>query len=83
MLVCGDHVEKRKPDPEPYHLALELANRLEGGDADGAGKLRPEDCLVVEDSDSGASAARAAGMRLRRVESPTQLLEVLERELST
>ena len=82
VLVCGDHVDKRKPDPEPYRLALELVNRARAVDAHGAGKLHPEDCLVVEDSDSGATAARAAGMRLRRVESPAQLVRVLEQELS-
>ena len=80
VLVCGEHVSKRKPDPEPYHLALKLANRLAA--AGGAGKIHPQDSLVVEDSESGAAAARAAGMRLRRVESPSQLVDTLARELS-
>lgn len=83
LLVCGDHVAKRKPDPEPYRLALDLANVARSQRTPGTAGLRPEDCLVVEDSDSGAHAARAAGMKLRRVESPGQLLGVLERELST
>ena len=79
VLVCGEHVSKRKPDPEPYHLALTLANRLAA--TGGAGKMRAQDCLVVEDSDSGAAAAHAAGMRLRRVGSPSQLVVTLAHEL--
>ena len=83
LLVCGDHVSKRKPDPEPYLLALELANTLAPAGVPEARKILAEDCVVVEDSDSGATAAIAAGMRLRRVESPAQLISVLDQELST
>jgi HAD superfamily hydrolase (TIGR01509 family) len=40
-----------KPDPEPYRLAV---SRL---------GLAPEACLVIEDSERGLCAARAAGLR--------------------
>jgi sugar-phosphatase len=50
LLVCGDEIERGKPDPECY---LEAARRL------GAA---PADCLVVEDSRAGIAAGLAAGM---------------------
>jgi HAD superfamily hydrolase (TIGR01509 family) len=40
-----------KPDPEPYRLALKRSG------------CRPEECLVVEDSERGLQAALAAGVR--------------------
>lgn len=40
-----------KPDPEPYLTALARS------------RLRPEQCLVVEDSERGVAAARGAGIR--------------------
>jgi HAD superfamily hydrolase (TIGR01509 family) len=49
-IVCGDDVQRGKPDPEPYLLA---ARRL------GAA---PESCLAFEDAPEGIAAALAAGM---------------------
>lgn len=49
ITVCGDEVEVRKPDPEPYRAA---AAKL-GVDI--------ERCVVLEDSVSGVSSALAAG----------------------
>ena len=40
-----------KPDPEPYRLAVTRSG------------FRPEECLVVEDSERGLRAAFAAGIR--------------------
>lgn len=40
-----------KPDPEPYRLAIQRSG------------CRPEECLVVEDSERGLQAAVAAGLR--------------------
>lgn len=51
LILAGDIVSKKKPDPEIYNLAKERLG-LEGGD-----------CVVVEDSRNGLLAARAAGMR--------------------
>ena len=48
--VCGDEVRRAKPDPDPYLRAAELLG------------VAPAECLVIEDSPTGARAAAAAGM---------------------
>ena len=48
-LVIGDECERPKPDPCPY---LTACKRLE---------VKPDDCIVFEDSPSGARAGVAAG----------------------
>jgi HAD superfamily hydrolase (TIGR01509 family) len=50
-VVTGDDVSLSKPDPEGF---LMLAERL---------GLKPEECLVFEDSVAGLRGAKAAGMR--------------------
>ena len=50
IILAGDVVSKKKPDPEIYHLVLQHLGH------------RPEDCVVVEDSRNGFLAAQAAGM---------------------
>jgi HAD superfamily hydrolase (TIGR01509 family) len=57
-IVCGDDVERGKPDPEPYLLA---ANRL---------GVAPQACLVFEDAPEGIRAALAAGMTVVDVVEP-------------
>jgi len=52
FVLAGDVVSKKKPDPEIYLLALQETG------------LRPEECLVIEDSRNGVLAARAAGMHV-------------------
>jgi beta-phosphoglucomutase len=52
-IVGADDVSHGKPDPEPYLTAM---GRLT------VPGLRPDDCLVFEDSVPGILAARAAGM---------------------
>jgi beta-phosphoglucomutase len=54
-IVGADDVSRGKPHPEPYLTAMA---RLEPR----APRLRPEECLVFEDSMPGIAAARAAGM---------------------
>lgn len=49
--VCRNDVRHGKPDPEPYLRAAWLL------------QVEPHECLVVEDSATGAAAALAAGMR--------------------
>ena len=54
-IVGADDVSRGKPHPEPYLTAMtRLHHRVPG--------LRPEECLVFEDSMPGIAAARAAGM---------------------
>lgn len=52
VLATRDDVRRVKPDPELYALAAERLG------------LRAEDCLAVEDSFNGATAAVAAGCRV-------------------
>lgn len=49
-ILAGDVVSKKKPDPEIYNLALKTL------------VLKPDECVVVEDSRNGLLAAKAAGM---------------------
>lgn len=49
-LFTAEQVERPKPDPAVYHFAARELN------------CAPQDCLVVEDSVSGVTAATAAGM---------------------
>ena len=51
IVLAGDVVKNKKPDPEIYNLAL---SRLD---------LQPEECFVVEDSKNGVKAAKAASMK--------------------
>ncbi len=50
FVLAGDIVNKKKPDPEIYQLALQKTG------------LKPENCLVIEDSRNGLLAAKGAGM---------------------
>jgi HAD superfamily hydrolase (TIGR01509 family) len=50
FVLAGDMVNKKKPDPEIYNMALAKTG------------LKPEECLVIEDSRNGVLAAKAAGM---------------------
>ncbi len=50
--ITSDKVSKGKPDPEPYRKGAELLG------------LDPLDCLVIEDSASGARAGKAAGCKV-------------------
>jgi len=52
FVLAGDIVSKKKPDPAIYLLALEKTG------------LKPEECIVVEDSRNGVLAAKAAGMHV-------------------
>ncbi|MDQ4069077.1 MAG: HAD-IA family hydrolase [Actinomycetota bacterium] len=51
VVVAGDDVENRKPDPEVFNVALEKL-----------GLEAPDGVVVVEDSAEGVSAAKAAGL---------------------
>ena len=48
-LVTADHVTRGKPHPEPFLAGAALLG------------VEPSDCVVFEDSSSGAEAGRAAG----------------------
>lgn len=50
VVVGGDEVSANKPDPAPYLRAAELLG------------VDPAQCVVIEDSNSGADSGNAAGM---------------------
>jgi HAD superfamily hydrolase (TIGR01509 family) len=49
-ILAGDVVSKKKPDPEIYNLAVERLS------------VKPDECVVIEDSRNGLLSAKAAGM---------------------
>ena len=51
VILAGDCVSHKKPDPEIYLLAAQKLG------------VKPEECCVVEDTDNGFQAAFAAGMK--------------------
>lgn len=75
MKVFGDDVEmkdkRKKPFPDCFLLALKRINEAIAEDtrASGCGEeaeppVKPEECLVFEDSVAGVESARRAGMRV-------------------
>lgn len=52
IMISNEDVSKGKPDPEMYLTAM--ANL----------RLRPTECLIVEDNDNGIKAAKASGAHL-------------------
>ncbi|UTW10689.1 HAD family hydrolase [Marinobacterium rhizophilum] len=58
QVVTGDDVARNKPAPDGYLRALELM------------QLQPQHCIVVEDTEVGVRAARAAGLRVVAIRSP-------------
>ncbi|HEX8338385.1 MAG TPA: HAD family phosphatase [Pyrinomonadaceae bacterium] len=61
VIVSAEDATACKPDPSCYNSGLELLNRRRG--AAHVIPLRPDECLVVEDSPPGVRSARGAGMR--------------------
>ena len=51
IIVSGEHVDKSKPEPDIFLRAASLL------------KVKPSDCLVLEDSVNGVIAAKKAGMK--------------------
>jgi HAD superfamily hydrolase (TIGR01509 family) len=56
VIVSANDVQKGKPDPQGYLLALEKLNTKTGK------QINADECIVVEDSHWGLQAAQAAGM---------------------
>jgi HAD superfamily hydrolase (TIGR01509 family) len=56
VIVTGDQVERGKPHPEAYLTAAAALG------------LDPADCVAIEDSNTGATSAEAAGCRVLVVE---------------
>ena len=62
VLEASDTVENPKPAPDMYAAAARALGQ------------RPEDCLALEDSGTGARAARDAGLRLIAIPAPGHLV---------
>ena len=56
-IITADDVEKGKPDPEGYLLALEELNTISKT------PITAKECVVIEDSHWGIVAAKKAGMK--------------------
>ena len=63
VIVTGDKVEQGKPHPEPYLTAAASLG------------LEPQDCVAIEDSNTGAKSAEAAGCSVLVVENHVPVLD--------
>jgi beta-phosphoglucomutase len=68
IVVGGENVKRHKPAPEPYLLAAE--------------RLGVRAPLVVEDSEAGLAAGRAAGFEVLAVAHPAEMLGLVSRRLA-
>ncbi|BBK78356.1 MULTISPECIES: HAD family hydrolase [Clostridium] len=68
-LTTGDMVEKGKPEPDIYLKACSKFNR------------KPEECIAVEDSINGVTAAIRAGMNAIMVPDIVQPTKEIEKQL--
>jgi beta-phosphoglucomutase-like phosphatase (HAD superfamily) len=62
VVVTGDQVSRGKPHPEPYETAAAALG------------LAPAQCLAIEDSNTGATSAEAAGCTVLVVENHVAVL---------
>lgn len=58
VIIGREDIKKPKPDPEGYLLAAKIL------------KVKPEECLVFEDTPTGFASAKAAGMKVIVLENP-------------
>ncbi len=58
-IVAAEDVEKGKPDPQGYKMALQLTNELTGH----TNPISPAETLVIEDSLWGIQAGHSAGIK--------------------
>jgi len=65
--VYGGDVKQHKPAPDPYLLAVE--------------RLGVRTALAVEDSNAGEASARAAGLEVLRVQTPSEMPGLLRQQL--
>ncbi len=57
IIVSADHVSRSKPDPATYRMAVEQL-----AEEHTELKLRPSDCLAIEDTAAGIESASGAGL---------------------
>ena len=66
-IVCNDDITEKKPSPQIYYQSLAML------------KLKPADCLVVEDSLEGVLAAKRAGIEVLNL--PDKYSEANQKEI--
>ncbi|MDJ0618716.1 MAG: HAD family phosphatase [Calothrix sp. MO_192.B10] len=59
VIVSGDDITTSKPEPDGYKLAVQLLNQKHP-----QLNLQAKDCLAIEDTPSGITAAKRAGMQV-------------------
>lgn len=59
VIVAEDDIKASKPDPEGYLLAVEQLNQQQP-----QLNLKPQECLVIEDTFAGIEAGKKAGMQV-------------------
>jgi HAD superfamily hydrolase (TIGR01509 family) len=76
VIVAAEDFAQGKPHPESFLLALERLNM-----AIDAAPIRPEECLVIEDSVAGIQGAHQAGMTCMAVANsyPGEMLQAADR----
>ncbi len=72
-IVAADEVEKSKPDPETYILAIERLRQLQG-----EMRLDPMNCIAIEDTPAGIRSAKTAGLLVVAVTNSFSLPELTE-----
>lgn len=74
VIVAGDDLTASKPEPDGYLLAVERLNRLYPDL-----QITPHNCLAIEDTPAGITAAKRAGMQVVGVAN-TYPLHMLQRQ---
>ncbi len=67
VIVNGDEVKNRKPDPEIFLLVAKKLNS------------NPENCIIFEDAKNGIEAAKAAGMKVVAIKNDFEKKENLKK----
>ncbi len=80
QITSAEDVVHGKPSPDAFLHALAALNRNAPEEPN---LLKPEDCLVIEDSIPGIRAARLAGMRVLAVANTHRIEELTEAEIVT
>ena len=75
VVVAAEDFTRGKPHPESFLLALKHLNTAKGSST---AEIRPEECLVIEDSIGGIAGALAAGMHCLAVSNSYPAEKLLE-----
>jgi HAD superfamily hydrolase (TIGR01509 family) len=76
-IISADDVEKGKPDPESFLKAVQALN--ESGKR--TSPIKPEECVVIEDSKQGVLSAHTAGMKCIAVATSYPIFELSHADL--